>query len=70
MWNVQLFIDELAIVRKELGLDRIHLLGQSWGGMLAMEYALTEPEGIVSLTIAGSPASMPLWVQEANRLRE
>lgn len=70
MWNVQLFIDELATVRKELALDRIHLLGQSWGGMLAMEYALTQPEGIVSLTIASSPASMPLWVQEANRLRE
>jgi L-proline amide hydrolase len=70
MWNVQLIVDELAIVRKELGLDRIHLLGQSWGGMLAMEYALTQPEGTVSLTIAGSPASMPLWVQEAIRLRE
>jgi proline-specific peptidase len=37
--------------------------------MLAMEYALTQPEGIVSLVIASSPASMPLWVQEANRLR-
>lgn len=69
MWTVQLFVDELATVRRELGLDRIHLLGQSWGGMLAMEYALTQPEGIVSLTIASSPASMKLWVEEANRLR-
>jgi L-proline amide hydrolase len=70
LWSVDLFLDELATVRRELGLDRIHLLGQSWGGMLAMEYALTQPEGIVSLVIASSPASMPLWVQEANRLRE
>ncbi len=70
MWTVQLFIDELAEVRRALGLDRIHLLGQSWGGMLAMEYALTQPEGIISLTIASSPASMKLWVEEANRLRE
>jgi proline-specific peptidase len=70
MWTVQLFLDELAEVRRALGLDRIHLLGQSWGGMLAMEYALTQPEGIVSLTIASSPASMKLWVEEANRLRE
>jgi len=38
--------------------------------MLAMEYGLTKPNGIVSLIIANSPASMPLWVQEANRLRE
>jgi L-proline amide hydrolase len=70
MWTVDLFLDELRTVRRELGLDRIHLLGQSWGGMLAMEYALTQPDDIVSLMIASSPASMPLWVQEANRLRE
>jgi proline-specific peptidase len=70
LWSVDLFLDELATVRRELGLERIHLLGQSWGGMLAMEYALTQPEGIVSLVIASSPASMPLWVQEANRLRD
>ncbi len=69
LWTVALFLDELATVRRALGLDRIHLLGQSWGGMLAMEYALTRPEGIASLVIASSPASMPLWVAEANRLR-
>jgi L-proline amide hydrolase len=70
MWTVELFLEELKAVRDALGLDRIHLLGQSWGGMLGMEYALTQPEGVVSLTIASSPASMPLWVAEANRLRE
>lgn len=70
MWTVDLFLDELRTVREVLGLDRIHLLGQSWGGMLGMEYVLTHPEGVVSFTIASSPASMPLWVQEANRLRE
>lgn len=70
LWSVDLFLDELATVRRELGLDQIHLLGQSWGGMLAMEYALTKPDGIVSIVLASSPASMTLWVQEANRLRE
>jgi L-proline amide hydrolase len=69
MWTIDLFLEELRTIRQALGLDRIHLLGQSWGGMLAMEYALTQPEGVVSLTIASSPASMPLWVEEANRLR-
>jgi L-proline amide hydrolase len=38
--------------------------------MLAMEYALTQPNGLVSLTVASSPASMIQWVDEANRLRE
>ena len=72
LWTVALFLEELAEVRRALGLDRIqiHLLGQSWGGMLAMEYALTQPTGIASLVIASSPASMALWVAEANRLRD
>ncbi len=69
MWTVELFVEELGAVRKALGLDRLHLLGQSWGGMLAMEYALTHPDGLVSLTVADSPASIPLWISEANRLR-
>ncbi len=70
MWTVGLFVEEVDAVRRALGLDRIHLLGQSWGGMLGMEYALTQPEGLESLTIASSPASMIQWVEEANRLRD
>ncbi len=69
MWSVDLFLEELGIIRQELGLDNIHILGQSWGGMLGMEYALTDPEGVASLTVANSPASMIHWVSEANRLR-
>jgi pimeloyl-ACP methyl ester carboxylesterase len=49
-------------------LERVHLLGQSWGGMLAMQYALTQPSGLASLIVASSPASMKQWVAEANRL--
>ena len=69
MWTVQLFLEEVAVVRRALGLNQVHLLGQSWGGMLAMEYALTKPSGLESLTISNSPASMAQWVLEANRLR-
>jgi L-proline amide hydrolase len=68
-WTVQLFIDEVDAVREALGLDRIHLLGQSWGGMLAMEYMLTRPAGIESVIICDSPASIPLWIAESDRLR-
>jgi proline-specific peptidase len=69
MWTVELFLDELAIVRGALGLDRVHLFGSSWGGMLAMEYALTGPHGLASLVLASSPASIPLWAEETARLR-
>jgi len=70
LWRVEFFLDELATVRQELGLDYIHLLGHSWGGMLAMEYALTKPEGLASLILSSSPASIPQWIAEANRLRK
>jgi L-proline amide hydrolase len=70
LWSVDLFQGELAAVRRELGLERIHLLGHSWGGMLAMEYALTRPDGLASLVLSSSLASVPQWIAEANRLRE
>ncbi len=70
LWTVDLFLDELRTVIAHLGLDRYHLIGSSWGGMLAMEYALTHPQGLASLVLASSPASIPQWIAEANRLRE
>lgn len=69
MYTVDLFVEEVDAVRQALGLERLHILGQSWGGMLAMSYAMTQPRGVASLIIESSPASMPLWVSEANRLR-
>lgn len=69
LWSVGLFVEELIAVRAALKLDRLHLFGQSWGGMLGMEYALTQPEGLASLVLASSPASMIQWVAECNRLR-
>lgn len=67
--SAELFEEELACLREHLGLDRCHLLGQSWGGMLAMQYATHHPSGIASMVVASSPASMDLWLEEALRLR-
>ena len=69
LWTVPLFVEELGVVCQALALEQVHILGQSWGGMLGMEYALTHPAGLASLIIADSPASMVQWVAEANRLR-
>jgi L-proline amide hydrolase len=69
-WNVELFRRELHALLDHLEIsDRYHVLGQSWGGMLGMEHALEHPPGLRSLIVADSPASIELWVQEANRLR-
>lgn len=60
LWTIELFLDQLAAVRRELG--RVHLLGHSWGGMLALEHALTRPAGLASLTlVASSPAAALVW---------
>ena len=69
LWTTELYVEELDAVRQALGLDRCHILGQSWGGMLAMAYALTQPDGVVSLVVSNSPASVPFWLTEVNRLR-
>jgi len=68
-WTVELFVREVQAVRDALGLDRVHLFGSSWGGMLAMEYALTKPSGVASLVLSSSPASLPQWEAETGRLR-
>ena len=69
-WTVELFLRELAALVEHLGIaGRHHILGQSWGGMLGMECALEHPPGLRSLVVANSPASIELWLSEANRLR-
>ena len=69
-WTVELFCRELESLIEHLGIgESYHVLGQSWGGMLGMEHAVRRPAGLRSLVVANSPASMALWIEEANRLR-
>ena len=69
-WTVELFVEELDNLIGHLGIaDGYHVMGQSWGGMLGVEHAVTGPDGLRSLVIADSPASMELWLAAANRLR-
>lgn len=63
-WNIDRFVREVAAVREALDLDRVHLLGHSWGGWLAIEYMLRSPPGVVSLTLASTSASLPEWARE------
>jgi len=69
LWKVERFVEEIKLLRKELKLDKFHLLGQSWGAMLATEYLLREdPEGLLSLTLSGPLLSSPRWIEDQNRL--
>ena len=67
-WNVDRFVTELAQVRSALNLDRLHLFGSSWGGMLAMQYVLDRRPDLESLILCGSPASMIRWVSDCELL--
>jgi pimeloyl-ACP methyl ester carboxylesterase len=69
-WCLEVFTEELDSLREQLGLDRIHLLGTSWGGMLALEHALAQPGSVRSLILSSTLASADEWVVEAKRLRE
>lgn len=69
-WTPELFMDELKLLTKHLGIDSDYaIVGQSWGGMLGMQFAIGNPSGLKALVVADSPASMEVWVSEANRLR-
>jgi len=68
-WSVAVFREEVDAVRSHLGLERIHLLGTSWGGMLALEHLLSGAKGIVSLILSSTLASVDQWAAEQVVLR-
>jgi L-proline amide hydrolase len=68
-WSVDVFREEVATLRDQLGLERIHLLGTSWGGMLAQEHVLSGAQGIVSLILSSTLASLALWNEEQLKLK-
>jgi proline-specific peptidase len=58
LWTIDRFADEVDAVRAALGLERIHLLGQSWGGWLALEYMTRGTTGVERLVLASTSASI------------
>jgi proline iminopeptidase len=69
-WSVELFRNEVQAVRDALGLERVHLLGTSWGGMLALEHALARTARLTSLILSSTLASAAEWVREVAKLRD
>lgn len=63
LWTIPRFVDEVEQVRVALGLDKddFYLLGQSWGGMLAIEYALAHQDNMKGLVVSNMMASIPAY---------
>ena len=70
LWTTERFVEEVEQVRIALGLDKnnFYVLGHSWGGILAMEYALKYQENIKGLIISNMVSSIPQYVQYANNV--
>lgn len=67
LWTTERFVEEVEQVRRALGLDNsnFYLLGQSWGGILALEYALKYQENLKGLIISNMMSSIPEYNQYA-----
>jgi proline iminopeptidase len=69
LWTIGRYVAETETVRRALGLGRVHLLGHSWGGWLAIDYALAHPDALATLILADTCADMPHMQGELGRLR-
>ncbi|MGA8276311.1 MAG: proline iminopeptidase-family hydrolase [Thermoplasmata archaeon] len=68
-YTVERDVADLEALRTRLGLGRVHLFGSSYGGMLAIAYALAHPEGLKTLISASGLADVPFTVREMQRLK-
>jgi proline iminopeptidase len=69
LWTLARFVEELGQVRAALGFPHVHLLGNSWGSLLAAAYALGQPPGLVSLLLSGPWLSVPRFVEDVKLLK-
>lgn len=67
-YTYDLWVNEFYAVREALGLNDIHLFGNSWGGMLGMLCMIKDDRGVNSFVINSSPVCIATWLSEVNRL--
>ena len=68
LWQISRFVKELQTVRDSLGLGEVYILGHSWGASLAVDYMLTNPEGVKGLILASPVLSVAAWQHDADSL--
>ncbi len=70
LWKIERFVEELVQIRTELCLDKVHILGHSWGTTLAAAYILSKPAGVESIIFSSPCLSAPLWAEDQDRNRK
>jgi proline iminopeptidase len=69
LWTIERYTDEVEAVRQGLGLDQFYLLGHSWGGILAIEYALKYQQHLKGLVISNMAASSESAIKHVSKIR-
>lgn len=68
LWTLDYFTSEVDQMREALGLDECHLLGQSWGGWLAIDYLCRNARGISKVVLASTSSNTAGFVENCSRL--
>ena len=69
LWSITRYVEEVETIRTALDLGKVHLLGHSWGGWLAIEYAVHHGDKLKTLLLEDTVADMPHLISELERLR-
>ncbi len=68
MFTLDHFVQELELLREHLGIKKWHIMGHSYGTILAVEYYKIYPERVASLSLAGAALNLPMWQENARKL--
>lgn len=69
-FNIDYYVNEVEEVRAKLGIDQFYLLGQSWGGVLAIEYALRYPQHLRGVILSSMIDNLAEYIVNINAIRE
>jgi proline iminopeptidase/L-proline amide hydrolase len=69
-WQVARFVEELEAIRTHLKVKRWHVLGASWGGTVALEYAARQPKALAGVVLQSPLISTEVWLKDARALKD
>lgn len=68
LWTMDRFVQEVSAVREALGLERVHILGHSFGTLILADYMKTKPKGVRSIVFASPVLDVPGYIEDASAL--
>jgi proline iminopeptidase len=70
LWQTNRFVEEIKAVEQSLRLKRVHILGYSWGSVLAVNHALIQPTGLTILILASPCLNLNRYLEDVNAFRK